>query len=231
MSEISVLRREIKYVVAETEAAEIKRELAAVMSPDAHSPSGSYRVRSLYFDTLNNRDYFVKLAGIESRSKLRLRVYSASDETAKLEIKRKWGEYQRKDTLTLTRRDAERLIRGEYVCLLDYAGALPAELYARLTLGVYRPAAMIEYRRTAFTYPAFNTRLTIDSNIRSDEACTDLFSDEVPHCPVLTDRSVLEVKFNGRLVSPIRFVLNRHHLTGESMGKYAAGRPLLSQYV
>lgn len=146
MSEISVLRREIKYVVAETEAAEIKRELAAVMSPDAHSPSGSYRVRSLYFDTLNNRDYFAKLAGIESRSKLRLRVYSASDETAKLEIKRKWGEYQRKDTLTLTRRDAERLIRGEYVCLLDYAGALPAELYARLTLGVYRPAAMIEYR-------------------------------------------------------------------------------------
>ncbi|MGN0414737.1 MAG: VTC domain-containing protein [Agathobacter sp.] len=63
---------------------------------DSFSQKGSYMVRSLYFDTPEDRDYFQKINEQNVRRKIRLRIYSPTDQRAKLEMKQKENIFQRK---------------------------------------------------------------------------------------------------------------------------------------
>ena len=68
-----VFREEKKYLISLPEALQISHRLAQVMHEDPHNGIGGYPVRSLYFDTLDDRDFREKSAGVELRRKLRLR--------------------------------------------------------------------------------------------------------------------------------------------------------------
>lgn len=46
---------------------------------DKHNGAGGYRIRSLYFDTLDDNDYRDKLDGMELRRKIRLRNYDPAE--------------------------------------------------------------------------------------------------------------------------------------------------------
>ena len=81
------MRSETKYLVSHSDAARIKEKLLLVMKPDSYSENGSYRVRSLYFDTPDLADMFDKDVGVYSRKKVRLRIYDTAQENAKLELK------------------------------------------------------------------------------------------------------------------------------------------------
>lgn len=70
--------------------------------------------RSLYFDTLSDRDFNAKMDGVEERRKMRLRVYHPQDETAFLEMKQKQGSNQLKRSLPIKREDAMRLIARRF---------------------------------------------------------------------------------------------------------------------
>ncbi len=77
-------------------------------------------VRSLYFDTIDDTDYTEKEDGYEYRKKIRLRIYSPSANNAKLEMKEKLGDNQRKRSLNISKEHALELISGRYECLLSY---------------------------------------------------------------------------------------------------------------
>lgn len=47
-------RCELKYYVSLSDVLLLRERLAAVLSRDANSPLGGYRVKSLYFDSLND---------------------------------------------------------------------------------------------------------------------------------------------------------------------------------
>ena len=100
-----------------------------------------------------------------------------------------------------------------------------------MTLGAYHPAAVVEYERRAYMYDAFNTRITFDRNVKSCEWFYDIFSEEMPFVPVLTQQIILEVKFSGVLLESIRRILGKYHLTNVSVSKYAAGRPTGAHYI
>lgn len=85
-----------------------------------HNGSEGYPLRSLYFDTEYDGDFFDKESGIEVRKKLRLRLYDPTGDFAVLEMKQKQGEQQHKRFLRLIREDAQRLIRCDYSSLLWY---------------------------------------------------------------------------------------------------------------
>ena len=93
---IDVLRREIKYKVSAEAASRIKCRLSNVLSGDVHNTNEGYIVRSLYFDTPANVDYYDKAAGVDYRKKIRLRIYNANADNAKLELKEKQNIFQRK---------------------------------------------------------------------------------------------------------------------------------------
>ena len=228
MDDTAFSRSEYKYLMNDAEAAGIRGRIGKLLLPDAHSGPDGYQVRSLYFDTPDNRDYEMKMAGVDHRQKIRLRVYSPKDEWCSLEAKRKSGDLGEKTVLRLTRADARLLMQGDFTVLLDYAGRSKAAVrfYTELTLGCMRPAAMIEYTRQAYVYPEWNTRVTFDSHILCSESDFDLFRDHPGFSPVLVGQTVLEVKFNRHLMKFIRDTLVPHRLTRLSVSKYCVGRPI-----
>lgn len=221
----TVLRREEKYPLSLPQALRCERRLAALLPRDEHAPPEGYRVRSLYFDTLDDRDFFAKCNEENLRRKLRLRLYDPAAGEAKLEMKQKQNDYQRKRSLRLTRAEAEALIGGELSVLLRHSEPFAAEVFALMRGGDYRAKAMVEYRRRAFTAPENSIRLTFDSDLRASESCTDLFAPTLPLSPVLAaDRVIFEVKYRGFVPQYIAAVLSGIDRRRISASKYCRGR-------
>lgn len=184
-----------------------------------------YSIRSLYFDTLDDQDFWDKIEGIELRRKIRLRIYSPADTVSKLEMKQKQGPYQKKRSLAISRADALALCAGDYSPLLRYSDPFAAECYGLMHNRCYRPRTIVEYRRQAFIARENNIRLTFDSDIRATEASMALFAEDLALTPVLDPFSmVLEVKFNGFLLSYIKNLLDTVHRPELSVSKYCLAR-------
>ena len=103
---MTVLRREEKYLLSLLEALQCAARFEKILRPDEFSRNGAYRIRSLYFDTVDDQDFHDKLTEQNCRRKLRLRIYSPEDSHVKLELKQKENVYQRKRSLLITRADA-----------------------------------------------------------------------------------------------------------------------------
>lgn len=228
---LSVLRSELKYWISYRDSLLLQAELNKLLMPDDYSQDGFYRVKSLYFDSINQIDFTEKLDGVESRKKIRLRIYDEDAPTAKLECKQKTGALQHKESLLITRAEAMQYMEGDYSGLLERPEETAWRLYSDMTLGGYRPAVIIEYDRCAYLYGEYNTRITIDRNVRSSELCLDLFEREIPWIPTIDNQVILEVKFNEKLIEPIKRILAKYHLTNVSVSKYGSGRPILEQYI
>lgn len=228
---ISVSRRELKYLMNYEDSIRLQSELESLLKLDKHSQNGYYKVRSLYFDSWNNKDFVQKLDGVERRRKIRLRIYDVQQNNAKFEIKEKYGAYQKKDSLIVDRTDVQKYMKGEYGRLLDHDEETAIKLYSLLTLGAYRPAAIVEYERRAYTYSEFNTRITFDRNVRTSEVFFDLYSSDIPFVPVYMDQVILEVKYNGVLLESVKSILGKYNLTNVSVSKYGMGRPLMEHYI
>lgn len=223
----AVLRREEKYLLTLEEALRCAARFEKVLTPDDFSRHGPYRIRSLYFDTVDDRDFHDKLTEQDSRRKIRLRIYSPEDAHAKLELKQKENACQKKRSLLVPRRDALALIDGRYSVLLNYGDPLAGELFVLLTEGCYRPRTIVEYRRRAFTARENNTRLTFDSGVRALEGDFRLFSRTLPLYPILPgDRAILEVKYSGFLLGYIMDLLRCVDRRSVSASKYCLGRSL-----
>lgn len=78
-----VSRKEKKFLVDLAGAKKLEGILASVVAPDPHNGLQGYPIRSLYFDTLHDRDYAEKLMGTDPRRKVRLRVYGIPRQTSR----------------------------------------------------------------------------------------------------------------------------------------------------
>ena len=100
-----VTREEKKFLISIEEFRRNSHFLGKIMHPDFHNGTNGYMIRSLYFDTVYDDDFFEKLEGIENRRKIRLRCYEPNSSFAMLEIKQKQGAVQLKRSLRMTRDD------------------------------------------------------------------------------------------------------------------------------
>lgn len=228
MSDIlDVLRKEKKFVLSNVIATNLSNFCTKVLKEDRNNKDVGYSVRSLYFDTVYNNDYADKLSGDENRKKIRLRIYNADDKYAKLEMKQKQSDNQRKRSLSVSREHAKQLIEGDYSCLLEYDSPFALELYNVMNMQVYRPKCVIEYKRKAFVVSENDTRLTFDSDIRSTETNFDIFDNNLCLTPIYPeDKVVLEVKFNNFLLSYIKDIINSTEKSETSVSKYCLARSL-----
>ena len=228
--EAQVLRTEKKYGLSLLDAQLLEHRLRNVLPCDEHDRIGGYLVRSLYFDTPDNADYYDKVDGYEQRRKIRLRIYSPDANTAKLELKQKQGDLQCKRSLSVSREDALRLSKGDYTPLLTLGTPFALEMYALMASKLYRPACLIEYDRTAFAVAANDIRITLDRTLRASESCLSLF-DPLPmvYPAALADSTTLEVKYNGFLLSYVKDMLALHSYPQSSISKYCAGRSISMQ--
>ncbi|NLE82194.1 MAG: polyphosphate polymerase domain-containing protein [Rhodococcus sp.] len=200
-------RYEIKYFVDEMKVPELRRELAARMDTDPHSPHGSYPVTSLYYDTADLRFYWEKIEGLKFRRKLRLRLYGnpdkcADDTPVQVEIK------QRVNRVTQKRRTAMPygLARG-WVNGREEIDCHPSQrpfvnevstLVGNLDL---RPIVTTGYRREAFVGRGadLGLRVTIDHKVHGRDRDFHFASGAQNRFIVPPKLAIVELKANERV--------------------------------
>ncbi len=220
-----VLRQEKKFLISLAEYTALKGKLEKVMLEDEHNGANGYMIRSLYYDTPFDDDYFEKQAGVELRRKIRLRCYDPNQNFAMLEMKQKEGINQKKRSLRVTREDAKRLIVGDYSPLLHYEEPFAGEMYAYMNMKMYKPATIVQYNRKAFIAKENKIRVTFDNKIVSTESSFDIFDTHLNMNPVLDAYNVvLEVKFNGFMLSYIKDMINQTDKSELSVSKYLLAR-------
>ena len=213
MESIKTFRHEFKYVIPYSSMLNLRTKFNEVLNIDRDY--NGYMVRSLYFDSIEDNDYFDKLGGEINRKKIRLRIY---------ELKSKYDIHQIKDSLVISVADAKKLINEDYEVLLSYDNDVATKMYTILKKGLYKPKVIIEYDRIAYTTTT-TTRITFDFNIRSSNDIDKFFDDDINYNYLIDKKDVvLEVKFDRFLEPYISKILSSYDSRFQSVSKYMMGR-------
>lgn len=219
-------RHELKHYINLSDYFCIRQRLQAIARPDSHTgEEGKYRIRSLYFDTPDDKALREKLSGINQREKFRLRYYNDNDGYIKLEKKTKVNALGNKQTACLTKEECERLISGDIEWMKEKKDTLILELYAKMQYQQLKPITVVDYLREPYLYEPGNVRVTIDSEIRTGIRSRDFFNQELPTVRSGRDNIiVLEVKFDDFLPDIIRSAVQLDNRRAAACSKYAMSR-------
>ena len=194
------------------------------MTTDKNAPDGIYRIRSLYFDTPYDRALLEKINGYNIREKYRLRLYNGNPDFIKLEKKTKINGLCNKESIVISKELAHSLSKGVIEAATPETPPLLAELYSRMATMLLHPKTIVDYTREAFTFPAGNVRVTIDSNIRTSVSGTDFLNPECITIPIPNDSIILEIKWDEFLPSVIRDAVALPSRRTGAFSKYAISR-------
>ena len=220
---MSKYRHEIKMRIDEFDKQVLVSRLSCVMQRDEHAgENGKYKVRSLYFDDIDNTAFHDKLMGVRYREKFRLRTYENSS-LLRLEKKVKHNGLSYKETAKLTREEGEALLRGEYGFLHHRPERVCQQLYLKLRTGLFLPKTIVEYDREAFVWEPGRIRITLDSNVRTGLNSLDFFNYGLILVPV-GNTSILEIKYDNYLPRHISQLLQLDSRKQEAISKYVLCR-------
>jgi hypothetical protein len=219
-----VNRQELKYFITKADLPLITAFLESALIKDSYSINSSYKISSLYFDTINDDDFVQKLDGIMYREKYRIRIYNDDLHTAKFEIKRKLNNCIQKISSKITKVDVENVYYGDYSPLEKYENI--EYVSHRMAYLCYQPINIVTYDRKAYLLPINNIRVTIDSNLRTHGFHTDL--SDLENLPVTNIQKngldILEIKYENSLPSFITDFLSSFKAVRSSVSKYALSR-------
>ena len=220
MEILKTFRHEYKYIIPYGDMLELRSKLDKVLTLDR---GGAYFVRSIYFDSPDDVDYFDKQGGEMIRKKIRLRIYDINSDLAKIEIKGKYDYHQLKESLVINKKIAKEIIDGNYESLLKLDNDLAKRIYVYLQSG-YRPKVIIEYDRIAYITTT-TTRITFDMNIKKSNEFEKFFTNDINYFEMTNGNDVvLEVKFDRFLEPYIAKILDKYTSRYQSVSKYVMGR-------
>lgn len=199
-------RYELKYECDEIQMALIRNRISAVMKYDSHvSDNNDYTIRSLYFDTYDDRCYYENENGDDPREKFRIRVYNADFESINLELKKKIRGMTQKESCNITYEQCQKMVRGEEIPITNENPALLNKFLLRRKLAGLRPVIIVEYDRIPYIYRVGNVRITFDCNIRSSNRIASFMEAEIPSRLVRgSQQLIMEVKYDELLPEFIR---------------------------
>jgi len=126
---------------------------------------------------------------------------------------------------------AQRVIAGDYSVLLQLESDFADECYSIMTMRCYRPKTVVSYTRKVFVANENEIRITFDHHIKGTEANFDIFSPQLIENPIFDPyKVVLEVKYNGFLLSYIKDIIQTKNESERAVSKYCFGRQLLNNY-
>ena len=224
-------RHELKYQINPHQYFIIKQRLRHLLLPDRHAgPQGEYHIRSLYFDTIDNKALHEKLGGVRDREKYRIRIYNLSDRIIHLEKKLKRNDFIAKIKEPLTRKMAEALAEGNSEVLNVPGKPLFLEVYRLMRNERLRAKTIVDYVREAYVCPQGNVRVTFDKHLRTGLTGTNLFDPHLPTVSAFDKRIVvLEVKYDDYLPEFVRTALQGENIHRQSSSKYVICRKLLKE--
>ncbi len=221
-------RHELKFKISNSAAEILKQKLSLILGKDknAYYKDGSYLIKSLYFDDRDSSSYYEKMDGVLYRKKYRIRMYNDVDTFIRLEKKMKHNNYTAKEQMLISKDIYSKILNGK-VDEIDNPEGLLLEFITNYKNKGLVPSVIVEYHRTAFTYPISEVRITFDSNIQSSLYNYDLFNTSYPRYNVdEPGKQVLEVKFNEILPLHIANILNDIPACREAVSKFAICRSI-----
>ena len=217
-------RHEWKHEINLSDMYALRQRLRAVAKPDENSPNGTYLIRSLYFDNLQDKALREKLDGVNCREKFRIRYYNNDASLIHLEKKSKRSGLGCKETANLTKIQAQAIVDGDLDWMFPSEEPLIRELYTKMTCQGLRPKTRGDYKRDAFVYGPGNVRITLDYDIRTGLTSTDFLCSDYITIPAGDAPAILEVKWDEFLPSVIRDAVQLPGRHTAAFSKYAACR-------
>jgi hypothetical protein len=220
-----IARNELKYYVSEAQCVMLAERIQHILTKDPYSRNEGYFIRSLYFDSHDDECLYEKQSGTMFRKKYRMRIYDCKDTKVKFEIKHKYNDQIYKETATISKESAEKIIAGDYSELLKYKNPILNKIYIAFISNGYKPKVVIDYNREAYKWDLFNIRITFDRKVHSNNSDYNIFSPNLPTLPVLLeDKEILEIKYDRVLPDYIRDLLQIESFERSAISKYNLGR-------
>ncbi|MDV0445659.1 hypothetical protein MmiAt1_12510 [Methanimicrococcus sp. At1] len=219
-------RHELKYYINLADYLTIKNRLSAFAEKDLHvNESGTYKIRSLYFETPNDRVLREKVDGVNNREKFRIRLYNDDASFIRLEKKTKINGFCNKIDAPVTQEQCERLIAGDTSWMKESEHALLTELYAKMKYEQLRPKTVVDYIREPFIYRPGNVRVTLDSQITTGVHAKDMFNPDLPTVRTHgVNIIILEVKYDNFLPDVVQNAVRVQNRKNTAFSKYAVAR-------
>lgn len=226
---MSEYRHEWKHEISNLDRRVIRARMQAVARPDPHAVGGKYFIRSLYFDSPNDRALRDKMDGVSVREKFRIRYYNGDTSLIHLEKKGKWSSLGTKENAVLTVSQAESICSGivggqDLQWMRDDPQPLVRELYRKMLTEGLRPKVIVDYTREPFIYDPGNVRVTLDYDIRTGLRRTDFLNPDAVTVPAACDPIILEVKWDEYLPGIIRDAVSLPNRRAGAFSKYASCR-------
>lgn len=216
-------RHEWKHEISWGDVLALRARLSAVMEPDPHGIKGRYRIRSLYFDNLEDRALREKLDGVDGREKFRLRCYNGDPSLVLLEKKRKSGGLCAKAQERLDPENVAALCRNRPAELTARTPLL-LDLRNKMTAQGLAPKTIVDYTREAFLFSPGNVRVTLDYGLRTSLNCQGFLDPDRATLPAKNAPAILEVKWDQFLPCLIRDLVQIPGARTGAFSKYAACR-------
>ena len=215
-------RHEFKYLCTQAQLVTLRARLQGLMEPDAYAGAdGKYRIKSLYFDDVDDRCFYENEDGTAPREKYRIRIYNDSCERIALECKYKEGDRVRKESCLLGQAQCEALAFGKGSVSMDELPALAKRLLVLQKSCGMKPKVIVSYERMPYVYPYGNVRVTFDENIACGGRVEKFFKSEGARRQILpVGMQLLEVKYDEYLPDPIYHALSMANMQRVTFSKY-----------
>ncbi len=217
-------RHEFKQEINLSDIITLRTRLNAVCKKDSYCQTGSYVIRSLYFDNIYDKALNEKINGVNNREKFRIRIYDGNKGTVFLEKKSKINGLCLKKRQIITAEETEKILNNDFSFINEKSGELLIELLFKIKTQNLKPKTIVEYTREAFVFPAGNVRITLDYNIKTGIESKDFLNDGCALISPNTNSAVLEVKFDEFLPDVIRDIVQIPGRRTSAFSKYAECR-------
>lgn len=201
-----------------------RSRLRVLMEPDVHAVNGRYHIRSLYFDTPEDRALREKIDGVNRREKFRIRYYNGDTGFLSLEKKSKLNGLCNKQTVRITTEQAQAIAEGNIPQIGQDAPPLLQEFRYKMKTEGLRPKVVVDYIREPFVYGPGNVRVTFDYEIRTGLRCSDFLDPGLVTIPAGDAPVLMEVKWDSFLPDIIRDAVQMTGRRASAFSKYAQSR-------
>lgn len=220
-------RHELKYNITYWQYLQLRSRFRQVMKTDPHTEAdGTYQIRSIYFDNVQDKALREKVNGVAKREKFRIRYYNDNFTHIILEKKIKDNNLCMEVSAGLKEAECRMLLAGNLEWMRNHPSSLVQELYEKMKYQQLRPRVLVSYTREPYIYAAGNVRITFDWNVRTtmyhqkflEEKVYDV---EAVQCP---GEMIMEVKYDAFLPRVIQDLIQMDGVRQQSFSKYGACR-------
>ncbi|MDR2648198.1 MAG: polyphosphate polymerase domain-containing protein [Clostridiales bacterium] len=218
-------RHEYKHSLNFCDYTALRSRLRRVMTRDPYADAnGEYKVRSLYFDTPDDKALREKIHGVDKREKFRIRRYLGDSNRIALEKKSKVHGFCYKQSTPMTATEIAALQSGDLTWMAGDGRELIRELYSKMRGEQLKPKTIVDYVREPFVCAAGSVRVTFDRDIRTGLFSTDFMNDGLPTVKAGDEIVLLEVKYDQFIPEYIVKILQLEARRAYAISKYALCR-------